>query len=164
MSWSSPTTRSLRPSPCIGDFFTLPLNQRALQPWPPLLATRASEDDVSSFSEAERTSTSTSCDMRSAAAQPPIGSRRDQMASTSTAQLGEALKLLRHQRGHSLIEVSRGTGISRSFLSLVESGRSDITIGRLLRLVTFYGAQISDLLPQDEAHDPIVVKREEQRE
>jgi quercetin dioxygenase-like cupin family protein len=86
------------------------------------------------------------------------------MASTSTAQLGEALKLLRHQRGHSLIEVSRGTGISRSFLSLVESGRSDITIGRLLRLVTFYGAQISDLLPLDEAHDPIVVKRQEQRE
>ncbi len=86
------------------------------------------------------------------------------MASTSTAQLGDALKSLRRQRGYSLIQVSKGTGISRSFLSLVESGRSDITIGRLLRLVTFYGAHISDLLPQDEPHDPIVVKHDQQRE
>jgi len=86
------------------------------------------------------------------------------VASTSTAQLGEALKALRRQRGYSLNQVSEGTEISRSFLSLVESGRSDITIGRLLRLVTFYGAHISDLLPQDEPHDPIVVKRDEQRE
>jgi transcriptional regulator with XRE-family HTH domain len=86
------------------------------------------------------------------------------VASTSTAQLGEALKDLRRQRGHSLNQVSEATGISRSFLSLVESGRSDITIGRLLRLVTFYGAHISDLLPQEEPHDPVVVRRDEQRE
>jgi transcriptional regulator with XRE-family HTH domain len=82
----------------------------------------------------------------------------------SPAQLGPALKALRQARGHSLIEVSEATGVSRSFLSLVENGRSDITIGRLLRLVTFYGAHIADLLPQDEPHDPIIVRRDEQRE
>jgi quercetin dioxygenase-like cupin family protein len=63
-----------------------------------------------------------------------------------------------------LTDVAKATGISRSFLSLVENGRSDITIGRLLRLVTFYGAHIADLLPQREPHDPIVVRREEERE
>jgi transcriptional regulator with XRE-family HTH domain len=78
--------------------------------------------------------------------------------------LGNALRDLRRRRGATLAEVARATGISRSFLSLVENGRSDITIGRLLRLVSFYGAQIADLLPQADPHDPIVVRRAEQRE
>jgi transcriptional regulator with XRE-family HTH domain len=82
----------------------------------------------------------------------------------SPSELGPALRELRRKRGLSLIDVAAATGVSRSFLSLVENGRSDITIGRLLRLVTFYGAHIADLLPQSEPHDPIVVRREEQRE
>jgi quercetin dioxygenase-like cupin family protein len=49
-------------------------------------------------------------------------------------------------------------------LSLVENGRSDITMGRLLKLVTFYGAHIADVLPLQEPHDPVVVRRGEQRE
>ena len=85
------------------------------------------------------------------------------MAPSST-HLGDALRELRRRRGATLAEVAQKTGISRSFLSLVENGRSDITIGRLLRLVSFYGAQIADLLPQAEPHDPIVVRRDEQRE
>jgi transcriptional regulator with XRE-family HTH domain len=78
--------------------------------------------------------------------------------------LGSSLRDLRRRRGATLVEVADATGISRSFLSLVENGRSDITIGRLLRLVSFYGAQIADLLPQADPHDPIVVRRGEQRE
>jgi quercetin dioxygenase-like cupin family protein len=64
----------------------------------------------------------------------------------------------------SLVEVADATGISRSFLSLVENGHSDITIGRLLRLVNFYGAHISDLFPHSEPDDPIVVRHGQQRE
>ena len=82
----------------------------------------------------------------------------------SATHLGDALRELRRRRGATLAEVAQETGISRSFLSLVENGRSDITIGRLLRLVSFYGAHIADLLPQAEPHDPIVVRRAEQRE
>jgi quercetin dioxygenase-like cupin family protein len=82
----------------------------------------------------------------------------------SKTQLGGALRELRREKGSSLVQVADATGISKSFLSLVESGRSDITIGRLLRLVSFYGANISDLLPPDDAHDATVVKRADQRE
>jgi len=71
---------------------------------------------------------------------------------------------LRLRQGRSLAEVASATNVSKSFLSLVESGRSDITIGRLLRLVTFYGAKIDDLLPQDEPHHPIAVRSDEQRQ
>jgi len=84
--------------------------------------------------------------------------------SDARAQLAAGLKDLRRRQGHSLADVAKATSMSKSFLSLLESGRTDITIGRLLRLVTFYGAKIDDLLPQEETHDPVVVRRNEQRQ
>ena len=86
------------------------------------------------------------------------------MSVSSAAHLGGALRALRLQRRASLVEVASATGISKSFLSLVENDRSDITIGRLLRLVNYYGADMADLFPQAEPQDPIIVKRGEQRE
>ncbi|HEY2073977.1 MAG TPA: cupin domain-containing protein [Gaiellaceae bacterium] len=61
--------------------------------------------------------------------------------------LGRALRTIRTARRLSLQEVADGTAISTSFLSLVEKDRSDITIGRLVRLLEFYGVSITDLLP-----------------
>jgi transcriptional regulator with XRE-family HTH domain len=66
---------------------------------------------------------------------------------TSAATLGDELRVLRLQRGLTLAQVAEATNISKSFLSLVESGRSDITIGRLMRLVAFYGVSVTDLIP-----------------
>lgn len=79
------------------------------------------------------------------------------------AQLAAALKDLRVRQGHSLADVAKATNVSKSFVSLVESGRSDITIGRLLRLVTFYGAKLDDLLPQDETRHPVAIRANEHR-
>jgi transcriptional regulator with XRE-family HTH domain len=65
----------------------------------------------------------------------------------SPATLAESLRALRRLRGLSLAEVADATQISPSFLSLVETGKSDITIGRLVRLVEFFGVSLSDLVP-----------------
>ena len=86
------------------------------------------------------------------------------MTTYSPPQVGRALSELRRRQGCSLQQVAAATGISRSFLSLVENGHSDITMGRLLRLVTFYGAHIADVLPLQNPQDPVVVRRSEQRE
>lgn len=59
--------------------------------------------------------------------------------------------------------MARATGISASFLSLVENGKSDITIGRLVRLVAFYGIQLVDLLPATPSADPDIIRRAEQQ-
>lgn len=75
--------------------------------------------------------------------------------------LGAGLRALRMRRGHTLAAVSRATGISASFLSVVENGRSDITIGRLMRLLEFYEARISDLLPGEPEPDRVVTRRGE---
>ena len=68
-------------------------------------------------------------------------------APTSLATVGAALRQVRNARNLSLADVAEATGISASFLSLVENNRSDITIGRLVRLIDFYGISITDLLP-----------------
>ncbi len=60
--------------------------------------------------------------------------------------LGRRLRQLRSSRGLSLAEVADATGISPSFLSIVENGQSDITVSRLMRLVHWYGVSIADLL------------------
>lgn len=67
--------------------------------------------------------------------------------STLPSSIGSGLRKVRTARSLSLAEVADATGISASFLSLVEKDRSDITIGRLHRLIDFYGISIADLLP-----------------
>lgn len=76
-----------------------------------------------------------------AADAPPVG------ADESLVQpaLGRSLQRLRVARGLSLAEAARAAGLSTSFLSVVEHGRSDIAIGRLMRLMEVYDARISDL-------------------
>ena len=55
------------------------------------------------------------------------------------------------------------TGISRSLLSLIETGRSDITIGRLSRLARLYDIRLADLVPEPRTRDPIVVRADDRR-
>ena len=61
-------------------------------------------------------------------------------------ELGARLRGLRGQRGLSLAELETATAISSSFLSLVESGRSDITISRLVRLADYFEVELADLV------------------
>jgi transcriptional regulator with XRE-family HTH domain len=76
----------------------------------------------------------------------------------SSSAIGTQLRALRTSRGLSLSQVAKGTEISKSFLSLLEAGRSDITIGRLMRLVEFFGISINDLIA-DPAAGQVVVSR-----
>ena len=81
------------------------------------------------------------CVYSGAVAKEAIGAHKQSLAVT--------LRRLRTERGLSQSDLARATGISSSFLSLVEQGRSDITIGRLLRLAEFYDLEINDLLDGD---------------
>lgn len=60
-------------------------------------------------------------------------------------QLAGRLRKLRSDMGMTIAEVAEKTGLSSSFVSLVETGRSDISIGRLIRLADFYGLSLVDL-------------------
>jgi transcriptional regulator with XRE-family HTH domain len=81
----------------------------------------------------------------------------------SDLNLGATLRGIRTSRRLSLAEVAEATRISPSFLSLVELGKSDITIGRLTRLAEFYKISFADLLGGDETSDAEIVRTHEQR-
>ncbi len=77
--------------------------------------------------------------------------------------LGERLRAARVAGGWSLLDVAGATGMSASFLSQVENGKSDITFTRVVRLVNFYGINLHDLVPDAALPDEIVVRATEQR-
>ncbi len=85
-------------------------------------------------------------------------------ATQTQLSLGDALRALRTSRGLSLGDVAAATDISRSFLSLVETGKSDITIGRLTRLLDFFGVSLAELIPAAMPADPEVVRTGERRQ
>jgi quercetin dioxygenase-like cupin family protein len=60
--------------------------------------------------------------------------------------LAGRLHMLRVRRQLTLGMVALGTGLSRSFLALLEAGQSDVSVSRLLRIAEFYGVWLSDLV------------------
>lgn len=60
--------------------------------------------------------------------------------------LGAKLHDLRKLRGLSLKTVADEVGLSPSFLSMVERGRTDLSLSRFSRLAEFYGVQPSELM------------------
>lgn len=71
---------------------------------------------------------------------------QDEPTAMARSQLGRKFREMREGEGLALHEVADRTGISKSFLSLVETGRSDLSVNRFLRLCEFYGVKPSGLL------------------
>ncbi|MGH2857027.1 MAG: helix-turn-helix domain-containing protein, partial [Solirubrobacteraceae bacterium] len=62
--------------------------------------------------------------------------------------LGAHLLELRRRDGKSLREAGALAGLSPQFISMVERGRTEIGLGRLIRLADAYDANIADLLAE----------------
>jgi transcriptional regulator with XRE-family HTH domain len=60
-------------------------------------------------------------------------------------ELGERLRAIRQLRRRTLKEIASAAGISESFLSQLERGRTNATIATLQRLATALGIEVSDL-------------------
>ena len=83
--------------------------------------------------------------------------------ASGSNELGARLRQLRRSRGVSLAEVADGTGISPSFLSMVEKGKSDITVSRLMRLVHWFGVSVADLVQEPDNAAVQVVRAGDRR-
>jgi transcriptional regulator with XRE-family HTH domain len=65
---------------------------------------------------------------------------------TTRSMLGDRLKAMRTAKGLTLQDVADATGLSRTFVGLVEQGKSEIAVARLLRVADFFGVTIHDLI------------------
>ena len=63
-----------------------------------------------------------------------------------SVQLGAALRAVREERGLSLREVARRVGVSPSFVSQVETGKANPSVGTLYALVGVLGTSLDDLM------------------
>jgi transcriptional regulator with XRE-family HTH domain len=86
----------------------------------------------------------------------PKETKRVKPATEATApgmvvqpELGQRLRELREESGLALHEVADQTGVSKSFLSLVEKGQSDLSVNRFMRICEFYGVKPSAFLRSD---------------
>jgi len=80
-------------------------------------------------------------------------------AATVHVELGERLRAIRQLRRKTLKDVAGAAGISESFLSQLERGRTNATIATLQRLATALGIDVSDLFGSVAAR-PRVLRRE----
>jgi transcriptional regulator with XRE-family HTH domain len=89
--------------------------------------------------------------------------RRDANSSKAQPTLGRRLKALRLSRNLSLKELSASTGLSSSFLSMVETGQNEMTVGRLVALADFYEVGLTDLVPDRDLGQPVVLRRDDRQ-
>ena len=75
--------------------------------------------------------------------------------------VGERLHTLRRFRRCTLQTVAERSGLSESFLSQVERGRSNASIGSLKRIADALGVSMADLFEPDALPGPRVLRRDE---
>jgi transcriptional regulator with XRE-family HTH domain len=74
-------------------------------------------------------------------------------------ELGERIRGIRRLRRRTLKEIATAAGISESFLSQLERGRTNATIATLQRLATALGIEVSDLFSTGSSR-PRVIRRD----
>lgn len=80
---------------------------------------------------------------------------------STEVDVGERLRTLRRFRRYTLQTVAARSGLSESFLSQVERGRSNASIASLKRIADALGVSMADLFEPDGVPGPRVLKRED---
>src|ERR671929_466680 len=75
--------------------------------------------------------------------------------------VGERLRAIRRSRRCTLRTIAERSGLSESFLSQVERGRSSASIASLRRIAEALGVTIADLFEPDGVPGPRVLRRDE---
>jgi transcriptional regulator with XRE-family HTH domain len=73
--------------------------------------------------------------------------------------VGERLRAIRVLRRRTLKEIASGAGVSESFLSQLERGRTSASVATLQRLASALGIDVSDLFATDGLPRPTVLRR-----
>ena len=84
-----------------------------------------------------------------------------QIAEAERVDVGERLRAIRRLRRATLKTVADRAGLSESFLSQVERGRANASVGSLKRIAAALGVNVADLFePNGSTGRPRVLRRE----
>jgi transcriptional regulator with XRE-family HTH domain len=75
-------------------------------------------------------------------------------AGTTPVQLGQSIRNARERRGLSLRELARRVNVSPSFVSQIELGKANPSVGTLYSLVSVLGTTLDDLIGDQPADAP----------
>lgn len=87
----------------------------------------------------------------------------DRRPRDALLDLGARLARLRRARSLTLREVEAGSGLTLGFLSQLERGQTNISVGNLKRLADFYGVSLRELF-DDGADGPYVTRSGQRRD
>ena len=79
--------------------------------------------------------------------------RRDEAEAAILRQFGQRVKELRHKQGYSQEEFANIAGFSRSYYAEIETGRRNVSLLNLLKILKYLDADASEL--------PGLVRRQE---
>lgn len=65
---------------------------------------------------------------------------------TQSLNIGARLRKQRRRLGLTVSSAAARSGLSTGFISLIENGKTDVTVGRLSRLLDAYGMQLRDFI------------------
>ncbi|WP_197420092.1 cupin domain-containing protein [Mycobacterium sp. NAZ190054] len=86
-----------------------------------------------------------------------------QAASEATnLKLGTEIRRIRLQRGLTLVDIATETGLSASMLSMLERGKTGVSVGSLVAVASALGVAVSDLFHPSKAPEPSLVRFDEQ--
>jgi transcriptional regulator with XRE-family HTH domain len=81
-----------------------------------------------------------------------------------TQELGSEIRRVRAQRGLTLTDLSETTGLSVSMLSMLERGKTGVSVGSVVAVASALGIQVGELFHTASAGDPNLTRRAEQVE
>ena len=85
------------------------------------------------------------------------------VAAEPQTDVGDRVRSIRQLRRLTLRDVAQRTGLSESFLSQAERGRTSASISSLQRIAEALGVAVSDFFSPDETGRPLVLRRDARR-
>src|SRR5690606_30428383 len=85
------------------------------------------------------------------------------MNAPDNTRLGERIRSLRLARGYTLKQLATLSGLSPSFVSMLETGRTGVAASRLQAIAEAFGLSAADLLPETGSQALIQTVRADRR-
>jgi len=73
------------------------------------------------------------------------------VSARAPAHVGEKIRALRQAKGYTLAQLATLAGVSPSFLSMLETGKTNVGVPRLQAIAAAFGLSAADLLPGTDA-------------